>query len=480
MPESTLSVLRGLLILLAGSLALEASPLMSVHTLDALAEADALIVGRVVSVEKGVEVFPPADRKWQHPVFEHVAEVEILRFYSEDRGIREQLDGQARVRVGYRAENPLGQGGVFGGVLWPEIRVDEVRVFGVRSGPDGFRLWLEEGRGAVPPAQEALLRNLPASDGIAFLERELVNGLASGDAATAFKAARYADAAFFTASLNAVDNRRPALEHRLTEMLAGDLDRARMAAAALLASQGSPRPSVADLRARRPPRGMVLTTFHWLLIHALELLPEENADALIIQALLDDLPALYWSTVVNEFAHHPALDAPLADAIARRKPDVLPLLEALVRKGRADLTPSALMIVREQMARPDLPAPDWFSAARLVLNHGSDEDFALFLGLVLRAQAGDPGLYRALWNAGAYDETAARSRMLRFLAIFLSDDREAVSGLRYSEMAAHRLTFFSGDRFGLDPNTALDQIPLAERQEAVQRARAWLQAQPTR
>ena len=100
------------------------------------------------------------------------------------------------------------------------------------------------------------------------------------------------------------------------------------------------------------------------------------------------------------------------------------------------------------------------------------------MALILRAKAQDPQLYRMLWSAAVYDEQASRARMLQLLAIFLYDDREAFSGLRFSEMAAHRLTVFSGDRFGLDPHLSLAEIPAAGRGEAVPRARAWLQNQP--
>ena len=352
-------MLRRLMALAACVTAVTAAPLMTNHPLDALAEADALIVGRVTSVERGAEVLPPAGRTWQHPVFEHIAEVEILRFHAAGRELRERLEASRSAEVRYKAENPLDQGGVFGGPLWPAIRVGEMRVFGVRESAEGFRLWFEEGLGALPPAQETLLRDLPAADGVAFLERELVNGLASSDPKAALEAARYAEAAFFFASHDSAENQRPALDQRLTEMLAGDLSRTRMAVAALLAAPGSPRPGLADLRAKRAPDGWILRTSHWLLIHALELLPEENADALIIQTLLDHLPALHWSTIVNQFAHHPALDAPLAAATGQRKTGVLPLLEALIRKGRSDLTPAALTIVREQMAGPNLSPTDW-------------------------------------------------------------------------------------------------------------------------
>lgn len=473
-------MLRGWFAVALCALVLDAAPIINNHPLDALAKADALIVGRVVSVEKGAEVFPPQGRTWRHPVYEHVAQVEVLRLHAVGRELREQLDARGLLRVGYRAENPLNQGGVFAGPLWPAIRVGEVCVFGVRHGPEGFRLWFEEGLEAVPPALETLLHELPAADGVSFLERELVNGLASGDAAMAFKAARYADAAFFFASLNSVENRRPALDRRLAEMLAGDSSRTRIAVAALVAAQGSARPSVAGLRDGRAPEGRILRTYQWLLIRALDLLPEENADSMIIETLLDNPAAFHWSTVVNEYAHHPALDAPLAVAIEQRKPGILPLLEALVRAGRTDLTPNALTVLREQLASPDLRPGDWHCAGHLVLNHGSDEDFALFLGLVLRAQTQDLDLYKSLWNAGAYDEAAPRDRMLRFLAIFLYDNREAFGRVRYSEAAAHRLAAISGDRFGLDSNRSLAELPPADRDEAVRRARAWLQDQITR
>jgi hypothetical protein len=259
---------RILIALAACVFTLDAEPILTHRPLDSLAGADALIVGRVTSVEKGAEVFPPNDRTWQHRVFEHLAEVEILRFHAAGRELREQLEAQSRVRIAYRAENPLDQGGVFGGPLWPAIRVGEVRVFSVRNGQEGFRPWFDEGMGAVPPAQDTLLLDPPVPDGVAFLERELVNGLASGDAATAFKAARYADAAFLGWH-DAAKNRRPAPERR--------------------------RPA-----REAPANGMILTAFHWLLIHALELLPEENADSLIIQTLLDDLTAFHWGAVVNE------------------------------------------------------------------------------------------------------------------------------------------------------------------------------------
>ncbi|MEZ5394405.1 MAG: hypothetical protein R2724_16455, partial [Bryobacterales bacterium] len=61
---------------MAFAVSLAASPIVTTRSLDALAEADALIVGRLLRVEKGIEVFPPPGRQWPHPVFEHVALIE--------------------------------------------------------------------------------------------------------------------------------------------------------------------------------------------------------------------------------------------------------------------------------------------------------------------------------------------------------------------------------------------------------------------
>ena len=465
-------MVRGFLVLLILSLApLFAVPIVNNHPLQALAEADVLVVGRVVRIDVGAEVFSPEDQEWQHPVFEHIAEVELLRFHAGEQELHRKLEGARFVRIAYRAEHPLGQGGVFSGPLWPQIRKQDVRVFALKRRADGtFRLWFDEGQGAVPPAYGELQLGTPAPDALAFLQREAANALASGDPAVSLAMARYLGNA-----LTHTYGGKPDPLLGLTRHLPSTHE----AAAALLASGSIPRASLAGLLEGRNRKDGARRPLYRLTAWILERLPEDRREPVLIETLLRRLPVYSWGAVgaLREFGDHPALEAPLASAIAERRPCVLLLLEALIRDGRSDLIPDAMAIVRERLEGPIGPELDWQAGARLLWDHGSAQDFERLFAKVREAQQSDPALYRTLWNSSAYYDAAPRQPMLRFLSLYLADARNDDAGVRYSDIALGALSMLKGDRFGLDEQPRLVDIPIAERDAAIQRAAQWLAQQ---
>ncbi len=404
--------------------------------------------------------------------------VEPLRFRAEDHSFHDQLAGAHTLEIAYRGEDPPGQGGVFSGPLWPEIRVDDVRIFALRYREDGtLGLWFESGQGAVPPAHSSLAKELHAADAVEFLEREVANAFASGDAATVHAMGRYATLGLLHP--RHPDQMRPTLLTFLAELLGSDLARTRTAAAAMLASQGIPRASWPDFLAGRGVEGhapsAILELQRWVVLR----LPEGDRERLLIETLLGDLPVYSWGAAMTlaEFADHPALEAPLAAAIERQPGGILFVLATLIRNGRRDLAPSALDIVRELLDHPEVPLGRWRVAARLLWDHGDGEDLERFLLLVRRSRQHDADLYSTLWSAASDHESAPRLPMLRFLAIYLRDSRAMTTGARYSDLAAGRLAELSGDRFGLPENKWFGEISVAVRDAAIERASEWLAAE---
>ena len=453
------------------------APPRAVHTFESLVPADAILVGRVVAIRVGDEV-PSPRQPSRHPVREHVAEVEIRRYRTQQEQLQEQLADGRIVEIAYRSEILDPKAAQVNPPYYPRIAEGEVRIFAVRRLESGaLTLWLESGEDSVPPAHGLLLSDVPAVTALEFLEREIAAALASGDAAVALEMARHAGLAVWSPSRP--HEVRPQLTGFLARMLGDDLARTREAAAAMLASQGIPRPSVADLLAGRGVEGRRLSPFHQLQRWTILQLPEQDRERLLIETLVENLPIYSWGATVTlrEFARHPALDAPLAAAIAQRRRGVLYLLEALIREGRVDLAPAALDIVREHIGDPVGLAAEWPVAARLLWDHGSAGDFESFFALIPQTQQNDPELYRRLWSAAAHHQPAPPEPMLRFLAIFLADNRLFTGDARYSDLALSRLSVLSGDRFGLEENKWPGEIRIADRDAAIQRAARWLAQQ---
>lgn len=354
-------------------------------TLAEIADAPVLVTGRVVSLEMENGPHFTGDPKQSAPDQNMTAEVTVLRLVRKP-------DVTGPVPAGHLKIRFIGRDGPdfsFCARELPQIEPGQVLVLPLKTNGSGalepWQLVGRDGYGLTTRVAEEMRAPAPAApNGRSFLIRELVNSFRGTDPI----------AKFMAASLVATQASylEPELSTDVRNSLGGDRKRwAQLLASILVSYPGGNPLTLADVRAgtTNPPwarfQGFPLAQL------ALKHLPESAAESLVWRAIFAELPSLTDEPYHPLFAYNPSFALHRGVSYVshyRDDPTFLKgvrtalrgdfagssyLASVLMSEGQMACLPEALRRATKVIRRPETNGDDVFSAIRLVLEHGTDD-----------------------------------------------------------------------------------------------------------
>jgi hypothetical protein len=433
------------------------------------ASAPILVVGRVLSVQKGERV-PDGSLPWNAETLEMTAEVQVLRSYP----VTEEHVLPDRLRVRFLAYGPSVTMITNGyPPPLPNFESGKVLILPLQENKnpatDAWQLMADSGVNLTIPARAEIAEaEPPPASASVFLDREIANSLSRGTPAEISAAAGYL--------ANQHDDLTGELMPLLGPAIGDDRERWADVATNLLAAQGTPRPSVADLLSSKvepkdwPGREGVF--FAQKALQKLKASPE--TDALLITTWIGEAPLHAWGSANSllEYGDNPITTETLREALRDDLAGTSYIAWTLARNGHQATLPEALARALKVADRPDADGSDLQGAAALLRDYGSDQQLKQLAGLVQKYQTADRKFYQMLWQFATESDNPREARVL---AVVLRDRRVASGEFRYCDLAVGVLERASGQSFRAAAPTD-DQTPV-ERDQAVSRALAWLASQ---
>lgn len=438
---------------------------VKVWQLKEAAAAPVLVVGEVVSVQKGERV-SDGTLPWAAETLAMTAEIRVIRFFPDTA----ELIAGERIPVHFLAYGPSVTMFINGyPPPLPRFQSGQVLIIPLREnlhpGLDAWQLTADSGVNLTIPARAQIAdpENPPAA-ARPFLDREIVNVLSKGTPEGVFSTAEY------------LSNQREDLTGELMPPLETAVrdDRERWAevAANLLAVAGIPRPSVADfLEAKAKRKDWPRREGLFLALTPLQKLKASPAtDARLIKTWIAEAPLHAWGSANSllEYGDNPTTTETLRQALRDDLAGTSYIAWTLARNGHQATLPEALVRALKVADRPESDLTDLQGAAALISDYGNDAQLKQLAALVRKYQTQDREFYRSLWQ---YATNAANARVAPVLAVVLRDRGVAWGEIRYCDLAAGALERATGQNFGAGGSTR------QERDQAVSRSLAWLATQ---
>jgi hypothetical protein len=433
------------------------------------AAAPILVVGRVLSVQKGERV-PDGSLPWKAETLAMTAEVQVLRSYP----VTEEHVLPDRLRVRFLAYGPSVTMITNGyPPPLPNFESGKVLILPLQENKnpatDAWQLMADSGVNLTIPARAEIAEaEPPPASASVFLDREIANSLSRGTPAEISAAAGYL--------ANQHDDLTTELMPLLGPSIGDDRERWAEVASNLLAAQGTPRPSVADLLAGKPKSkdwpGRESLFLTQVALQKLKASPE--TDTLLITTWIAEAPLHAWGSADSllEYGDNPITTETLRQALKNDLDGTSYIAWTLARNGHQATLPEALARALKVADRPDANGADLQGAAALLRDYGSDQQLKQLAGLVQKYQTADLKFYQMLWQFATESDNPREARVL---AVVLHDRRIAFGEIRYCDLAVGVLERAVGQQFRAGLPTD-DQTPV-ERDQAVSRALAWLASQ---
>jgi hypothetical protein len=434
--------------------------------LNETATAPVLVVGQVVGIQKSERV-PGGSLPWKAETWAMTAEFQVLRSYT---GSGEPVALSPLLHVHFLAYDPSVTKSI-NGYPPPLLRLEPGRVLILplqennNPASDLWRLMADSGVDlAIPARAEMTDPGPPPATAHAFLLRELANALSRGTTREVSAMAGYL--------ANQQEDLTADLMPLLEPVIGDDRQLWAEVATNLVAAQGIPRPSVADiLSGKAEPKdwsGRQSLFLTWAALGKLKASPE--TDTLLIKTWIAEAPLHAWGSANSllEYADNPITTETLRQALRNDVAGSSFIAWTLVRNGHEATLPEALARALKVANRPDADYTDLQGAAALLRDYGSDQELKQLARLVRKFQTQDEKFYGVLWQ---YATAAGNPREARVLAVVLRDRRVVSGEMRYCDVAVGVLEKAVSQHFRSDGKT------LNERDEAVSRALAWLKSQ---
>lgn len=359
---------------------------------------------------------------------------------------------------------------VNGHPMYPNLEIRKSYVFPLTAKGNRWRLIVEEGYGLVVPASIAEPTGAAPGSKREFIIRELMNTLLRGS---------YTDLYRFSTYMQF----RPAAElnEEIMSALTAELppgDRRWLDfSTALLAKVGIRRRNLNELVAGEGPKEMFAFAPTLLAARTLRHVPESRRRDGIIRNMLQFSAIHLWgtaATLVPEFKDDPLLLDLLPRYLERSQKGALFTACWLVNSGQMALLETTLDAALRALNDKTVDHSELNAACRLLLDHGTSQQFERYLNILRASKVHDLGRYRQLWQV-AWEGRS--QRVVRILAVLLDDERQASSqdSVRYCDFAGALLQKFAGEKFGFKQ---WDKMSLPERNAAVARARDWMKNLP--
>jgi hypothetical protein len=429
------------------------------------AEAPVLVVGRVIGVQK-VERVPNESLTWKAETWSMTAEFQVLRSYPASR----ETFTADRIQVHFLAYGPSVTQFTNGyPPPLPQLEARRVVILPLKENKhpasELWQLTADSGVDVTIPARaEMTASGPPPGTARAFLDREIANALSLGSSREVTAVAGYL--------AHQSEDLTGELMPLLGPLIGDDRERWAQVAANLLAAQGIPRPSVADLQAAKVERKAWPGRESFFLAEAAlqKLKASPETDTLLIRTWIEEAPLHSWGSANSllEYGDNPITTETLRQALRDDLEGSSYIAWTLVRNGHQATLRDALAQALRVADRPGSDYNDLQGAAALLRDYGSDQELKQLAGLVRKYQTQDEEFYRRLWQFATYD---GNSREARVLAVVLRDRRIAFGEMRYCDLAVGVLEKAVGQTFGSGGAT------LKGRDDALSRALAWLRSQ---
>jgi hypothetical protein len=439
---------------------------IKVWQLKEIAAAPVLVVGRVLEVQKNERV-PDGSLPWNAETWSMTAEIQVLRLHSSS----EEPASLDRIRVSFLSYGPSVTQFINGyPPPLPQFEPGQVMILPLRENKapasEPWHLTADSGVGLTIPARDQMERSLPQPNTArAFIVREIANSLSRGTPREISAAAGYV--------AGQQESLRAELMPQLEPVIGDDRRRWAELAANLLAMQGIPRPSVAELLTNKDePMGWPGRRESLFLAQSalLKLKASPETDALLIRTWVREVPLHSWGSAnaLLQYADNPVMIESLRQALRDDVVGSSYVAWTFAHAGHATALPEALERALKVADRPKSDPTDLQGAAALLRDYGNDRQLKELAELVRKYQTGDRNFYSMLWQ---FATEAGNPREARVLAAVLSDHRIVSGETRYCDFAVGVLERAVGQHFGAGAKT------LRERDDAVSRAVAWLKSQ---
>jgi hypothetical protein len=445
---------------------------IKVWQINETASAPVLAVGRIVDVRKG-ELVPEGTLPWKAETLVMTAEIQVLRSYSHS-GEPLTVD---RIQVHYLAYGPSVTQFTNGyPPPLPQFEPGQVRILPLKENKnpasEPWQLTADSGVNLIIPARGEISESGPEpADARAFLDREIANALSMGTPAEVSATAGY------FGGPGQFDDLSPEMMPLLERAIGDDRGRWAEVAANLLAAQGIPRPSVAELiasiadPAKADPKSSPGGTRFLFARAALQKLgASPQTDALLIERWVAEAPLHAWGSANSllEFGDDPLTTDLLRQALRNDVTGSSYIAWTLAKNGHQATLPDALARALRVADRPDSDYNDIQGAANVLRDFGNDADLKQLAGLVRKYQTQDEKFYRLLWQSAT---EGGNPREARVLEVVLRDRRVAFGETRYCDLAVGTLERAVKRSFSSAGQS------VTERDDAVSSALAWLKSQ---
>ena len=402
---------------------------MKVWQLKETAAAPVLVVGQVLSIQKGERVPNAKAETWAM-----TAEFQVLRSYGKPVAAN-------TIKVHFLAYGPSVTQFVNG---YPpplaNLKPGKVLILPLQENKNpASELWqLTADSGAdltIPARAELTDSGPPPSTARAFLDREIANALTQGTPSEVSGVASYLAGQY--------EDLKGELMPLLDAAIGDNRPRWAEVATNLLAAQGIPRPSVADLLSSKEPndwRGRLTQAT----LQELKASPE--TDTLLIKTWIAEAPLHAWGSANSllEYANNPVTTETLRQALQNDLAGSSYIAWTLAHNGHQANLEEAITRALKVADRPEADGTDLQGAAALLRDYGSDNDLKQLAALVRKYQTRDEKFYAVLWQ---YATEAGNPREARVLAVVLQDRRIVFKETRYCDFARGVLEKAVGQNF---------------------------------
>lgn len=440
----------------------DARPVYSWTMQELAKQADLLLVGEVLDVESAGTI-SPGQTHWTIPLLRMKASVRVLRVFPSSEKFTVATGDL--ISLEYQAIDRDKTNGVVNGPEFPSLSIGDVFAFPLRKATAGKEVWKligEEDSGLLVPCAKEPLRAGALNNGVEFLQLELAGTFTKGKYQEVFKAGTYLYYCLHHGASESFDT----LFNLVTDHAGDDEPRWLEIAVATYCSMGGPRPKIADLlktQAQASPQAA-------LVAKALSHVQRTDLESNIITESLRHSQVHTWGTALTlstNYPRHPTTLKLLARTLKNDQPEGLYIVRFLIRAKDHPLVRTAVSAATRMLTRSKSPdSGSIWAACELIRDYGDEKEFALLLDELKKAQNADRRRYRMLWQASAY---AKNQRLIPICGIVLNDRGAFSEDLRFCDVAASELQRVTGADFGKTFKRGL-----AERDAAVEKARAWL------
>lgn len=426
-------------------------------TIGTLAGAPVLATGVVDVVRPGRSLPAEAGRP-PDSAKDCTAELKVLRSIPETKALG--------ISIGYTCFGPNAVV-ISGYPAYPTLEVGRTYVLPLIEDKPTWKLIRSQGYGLVVPVTESAPRGERSASKRDFIIREITNTFLHGEYSELYRLSTY------------MQLRHPSeLNDDIIATLSGSLPsgspRWLDISTALLATLGIPRKPLNELTSQDAAIHRSPFATERLAAKALREVPASELRAGIIRNMLRYSTIHMWgtaATLVPEFENDPLLLKLLSEYLMRGQKGALYTASWLIANGKTTLLDVSLKAALNVLRDSDRDYSEVTAACRLLVEHGSEEQFQDYLGILRQTKSADANRYRSLWQAMWHDTSP---RTVRILAEILEDDRltSQWGDIRNCDFAGALLQKIANEKFGF---REWEKMSLAERDAAVARARAWME-----